>query len=311
MVQYKYDAWGNVITEVIDEAHAGIAELNPFRYRSYYYDTETNLYYLNTRYYDPETGRFISQDDVSYLDPEHINGLNLFAYCGNNPVMGVNYTGCSVFLTMLIISIVAGVIIGGTISGISAYKDGQRKWGLFGAIAGGAIMGGAMGAVLVLGGAAGLAASIAPLGLTIAGFGLSTRATLGISVGIGLVAGLVSYSIENSLRTDCEWTVDGFIMSGISGGVKAMATFGIGYLGGEAGAFDKMLLKPLLKEIGAGNSSLIYGFAKGMLSSAVPSVSRSFLTNIALAIGETFTKMAFISSAAAFTRFIIDLILGT
>lgn len=48
-----------------------------------------------------------------------------------------------------------------------------------------------------------------------------------------------------------------------------------------------------------------------MLSSAVPSVSRSFLTNIALAIGETFTKMAFISSAAAFTRFIIDLILGT
>lgn len=100
-------------------------------------------------------------------------------------------------------------------------------------------------------------------------------------------------------------------MSGISGGVKAIATFGIGYLGGKAGAFDKMLLKPLLKEIGAGTSSLIYGFAKGMLSSAVPSVSRSFLTNIALAIGETFTKMAFISSAAAFTRFIIDLILGT
>ncbi len=93
VVQYKYDAWGNVITEVIDEAHAGIAELNPFRYRSYYYDTETNLYYLNTRYYDPETGRFISQDDVSYLDPEHINGLNLFAYCGNNPVMQIDPNG--------------------------------------------------------------------------------------------------------------------------------------------------------------------------------------------------------------------------
>ena len=93
MVQYKYDAWGNVITEVIDEAHAGIAELNPFRYRSYYYDPETNLYYLNTRYYDPEVGRFISQDDVSYLDPEHINGLNLFAYCGNNPVMMTDHSG--------------------------------------------------------------------------------------------------------------------------------------------------------------------------------------------------------------------------
>lgn len=87
VVQYRYDAWGNVKTEVIDEAHAGIAEMNPFRYRSYYYDTETHLYYLNTRYYDPEVGRFISQDDVSYLDPETINGLNLFAYCGNNPMM--------------------------------------------------------------------------------------------------------------------------------------------------------------------------------------------------------------------------------
>ena len=90
MVQYKYDAWGGIRTEVKDETHAGIAELNPFRYRSYYYDRETNLYYLNTRYYDPETGRFISQDDVSYLDPEHINGLNLFAYCNNNPVMKVD-----------------------------------------------------------------------------------------------------------------------------------------------------------------------------------------------------------------------------
>ena len=93
VVQYKYDAWGGIRTEVNDETHAGIAELNPFRYRSYYYDTETNLYYLNTRYYDPEVGRFISQDDVSYLDPEHINGLNLFAYCGNNPVMGYDPDG--------------------------------------------------------------------------------------------------------------------------------------------------------------------------------------------------------------------------
>ena len=95
VVQYKYDAWGGIRTEVKDENHALIAELNPFRYRSYYYDTETNLYYLNTRYYDPEVGRFISQDDVSYLDPEHINGLNLFAYCGNNPVMAIDQSGTS------------------------------------------------------------------------------------------------------------------------------------------------------------------------------------------------------------------------
>ncbi len=70
-----------------------IGKINPFRYRGYYYDAETGLYYLKTRYYDPEVGRFISQDDVSYLDPEHINGLNLYAYCGNNPVMFTDSTG--------------------------------------------------------------------------------------------------------------------------------------------------------------------------------------------------------------------------
>ena len=90
VVEYGYDAWGNC---TIIKDTAGVAEVNPFRYRGYYYDTETNLYYLQTRYYDPEVGRFISQDDVSYLDPNSINGLNLYAYCGNNPVMGYDPYG--------------------------------------------------------------------------------------------------------------------------------------------------------------------------------------------------------------------------
>ena len=77
--------------EITDPTHIGV--LNPFRYRSYYFDTETGLYFLKTRYYDPEIGRFISIDDISYLDPEIINGLNLYAYCGNNPVMGYDPNG--------------------------------------------------------------------------------------------------------------------------------------------------------------------------------------------------------------------------
>ena len=60
---------------------------NPFRYRGYYYDTETGFYYLNARYYNPEWGRFISADSV--LDAERAIGCNLFAYCFNDPV---NYT---------------------------------------------------------------------------------------------------------------------------------------------------------------------------------------------------------------------------
>ena len=55
--------------------------------RGYYYDVETGLYYLNTRYYDPFACRFINADDISYIEPETINGLNLYAYCLNNPII--------------------------------------------------------------------------------------------------------------------------------------------------------------------------------------------------------------------------------
>ena len=97
MVRYKYDGWGNHVVLNPDgsknESDTFIGNINPFRYRGYYYDVETGLYYLKTRYYDPETGRFITIDDVSYLAPDTINGLNLYAYCGNNPVMNVDPNG--------------------------------------------------------------------------------------------------------------------------------------------------------------------------------------------------------------------------
>ena len=67
--------------------------MNPIRYRGYYYDEETGLYYLKTRYYDPEIGRFMTIDDISYIDPETINGLNLYAYCANNPIANVDPNG--------------------------------------------------------------------------------------------------------------------------------------------------------------------------------------------------------------------------
>ena len=141
-------------------------------------------------------------------------------YCGNNPVGMIDPSG-RFFITALLIGLGIGAVVGGTMSGISAYNDGQRGWGLFGAIAGGAVIGGAMGATLVIGGAAGLSAAIAPLGITIAGFGLSTGAAFATTLGIGVGAGLVGYSLENGLRSDREWTVGGFMLAGISGGFKA------------------------------------------------------------------------------------------
>ena len=76
------DASGN---EVTSSTHIGY--INPIRYRAYYFDVETGLYYLETRYYDPQAGRFISSDNVDYLMPEQVMGLNLYAYCNSNPVM--------------------------------------------------------------------------------------------------------------------------------------------------------------------------------------------------------------------------------
>ena len=72
-----------------------MAELNPIRYRSYYYDIETDLYYLNSRYYNPEIGRFLTPDatDVLTVMALDLTDKNLFAYCDNNPVLRVDRGG--------------------------------------------------------------------------------------------------------------------------------------------------------------------------------------------------------------------------
>ena len=97
VARYVYDAWGNHVILGADNQpiadHNHIGSLNPYRYRSYLYDRETGLYWLNTRFYDPSVGRFISADHVSYLDPKTVNGLNLYAYCGSNAVMNVDPNG--------------------------------------------------------------------------------------------------------------------------------------------------------------------------------------------------------------------------
>ena len=90
VVTYTYDPWGKLLT-VTDTTNYGLADLNPFRYRTYYYDTETGFYYLQSRYYDPETGRFINAD--AFVDRASSVGLNQFAYCFNNCVNMVDYDG--------------------------------------------------------------------------------------------------------------------------------------------------------------------------------------------------------------------------
>jgi len=82
MVEYKYDTWGRLLERSGDY---NLGFLNPFRYRGYVYDEQTGFYYLNSRYYDPETGRFLNAD--AYMSTGlGILGYNMYAYCRNNPV---------------------------------------------------------------------------------------------------------------------------------------------------------------------------------------------------------------------------------
>jgi len=84
LVAYTYDAWGNVLTTTGSSA-GSLGKYNPLRYRGYVYDTETKLYYLQSRYYNPEWGRFINADAFAATG-QGLLGNNMFAYCGNNPV---------------------------------------------------------------------------------------------------------------------------------------------------------------------------------------------------------------------------------
>jgi RHS repeat-associated protein len=91
-VRYTYDAWGNILS-ITGSLASTIGQENPFRYKGYYYDSETGYYYCQSRYYVPIWCRWLSSDKVSYLDIESINGINLYMYCGNNPVMCADITG--------------------------------------------------------------------------------------------------------------------------------------------------------------------------------------------------------------------------
>ena len=84
VVSYTYDAWGNPLSTTGSLAST-IGTLKPLRYRGYVYDQETNMYYLQSRYYNPQTGRFLNGDAFATTG-QGFTGNNMFAYCGNNPV---------------------------------------------------------------------------------------------------------------------------------------------------------------------------------------------------------------------------------
>ena len=105
VVTYTYDAWGNPLTTTGSLA-ATLGAQNPLRYRGYVYDTETGLYYLQSRYYNPAWGRFINAD--SLIDNRGVHTQNVFAYCGNNPISNVDDDGQ--FLGAIAIGFAIGIV---------------------------------------------------------------------------------------------------------------------------------------------------------------------------------------------------------
>lgn len=101
VVKCYYNAYGKIINKV-DTSGINLSDINPFRYRGYYQDNETGWYYLNSRYYDVETLRFITMDDVDYLGASgSVLSYNLYSYCENNPINNSDSNGNNIITDFL------------------------------------------------------------------------------------------------------------------------------------------------------------------------------------------------------------------
>ena len=130
VASYNYDAWGSCT--VYNSSDAAIGDLNPLRYRGYYYDAETGFYYLQSRYYDPAICRFINADTFATTDANGFLSANMFAYCENNPVGNSDSEG--EFPIQVVAAAVSGVVNLAT-SWASAKATGQTFTFLDGAVA--------------------------------------------------------------------------------------------------------------------------------------------------------------------------------
>ena len=235
--RYEYDAWGNHkvynASGSISTDSEFIGNINPFRYRGYYYDVETQLYWVSSRYYSPGLCRFISPDDIEYLDPESVNGLNLYCYCLNNPISYADPSGHFVITTAALIAglvavgkaMLIGAAIGAAVgAGFEFGKQLYQNGGDFSSLDLGAI------GMAALGGA--VSGAISAIPIPGSGF-LSYLGTFAIGGAASIAGGLVTGSV-NSWET-------------------AALAFGIGGVAGVIGRGASDIVKHIKvsKQIGA------------------------------------------------------------
>ncbi len=135
VAQYAYDAWGTP-TLIADSSGNDVstnanhlANINPFRYRGYYYDNESGFYYLNSRYYDPIVCRFLNADGVSLFSYEMqtVQQYNMFSYCWNNPVNMCDFTGEWPIFVTIIVAVICASILTAEITRVINYVNNKEN----------------------------------------------------------------------------------------------------------------------------------------------------------------------------------------
>ena len=204
---YEYDAWGNIVS-----SSGRLAEINPLRYRGYYYDNETGFYYLQSRYYDPANRRFINADVYASTDSSDAVSCNMFAYCGNNPVTNSDESG-EFFGTAVIVGIIFCAVVGGVEAYCSAKSSGasaKEAW--------------------IQGGIGLVSAAATSAVAAISGIGIPLAAA--ISAGIGCASSVASEAVHYAFNKDnpdykfdafesCANVITGTVGNALSGALSA------------------------------------------------------------------------------------------
>ena len=236
VVEYDYSSYGKV---EVKKDTVGISKKDHIRYKGYIYDEETKLYYLISRYYDPEIGRFISPDSVEYIVPSSISGLNLYVYCCNDPINMYDPSGNFAISIGLLLAIggIVGAAIGAGASVAGQYLANGCSWENF--------SWGQLALDTVLGGVSGML-SMSPLGL---------GAMVAANAGLGFVGAVGGHLINGSdFSKGSTWLDIGLstglgALVGLIGGAGALNA---GYLNGAkqtagfiraAGLYDDVLTK--------------------------------------------------------------------
>ena len=266
VAQYNYDAFGNLISKTGNI-------YNPIRYKGYYYDEEIEMFYCITRYYVPKLCRWLNADNYTFLQKENFNKLNLFVYCGNNPVMCLDPEGHSWWKLFIVVTV--AVVAVAAIAAITVATGGSAAPVIAGALIGAAVSGGLSTVTQLM-----ETGTVNPeklfvdmaVGGVLGALGGSALGTFGLAIANGATSGL------GSAATD--WVLDKDVNL-CSAAVSAGIGFVFGFLSKGGGAQSLKNTGGLRQNIKVAQDHLNRAIKKG-----VP----KFITKATEEVGRAFTR---------------------